>query len=75
MISNQESLRLQYALKQKAQGLGWQAEAIEVIDADLGITGRSTAGREGFKEVLAQVTPYSILTDFHKTLDILCGHV
>src|SRR5260370_15550099 len=56
MISNQESLRLQYALQQKAQALGWRPEAIEVIDTDLGITGRSTAGREGFKEVLAQVT-------------------
>ena len=56
VISNQESLRLQYALQQRAQALGWRSEDIEVIDTDLGITGRSTQGREGFKEVLAQVT-------------------
>src|SRR5215471_20331621 len=56
VICNQESLRLQYALQQRAQELGWRAEDIEVIDADLGVTGRSIQGREGFKEVLAQVT-------------------
>src|SRR6266850_2413671 len=56
VLTNQESLRLQYALEQRAQDLGWRPEDIEVIDADLGITGRSTQGRDGFKEVVAQVT-------------------
>src|SRR5713226_9186044 len=56
VLTNQESLRLQYALQQRAQDLGWRPEDIEVIDADLGVTGRSTQGRDGFKEVVAQVT-------------------
>jgi DNA invertase Pin-like site-specific DNA recombinase len=56
VLTNQESLRLQYALQQRAQELGWRAEAIEVIDVDLGVTGRSTQGRDGFKDVVAQVT-------------------
>ena len=56
VLSNQESLRLQYALQERARGLGWPEEAIEIIDADLGLTGASAQQREGFKEVIAQVT-------------------
>ena len=39
VLSNQESLRLQYALQQRAIDLGWRQEDIEIIDADLGMTG------------------------------------
>lgn len=56
MLSNQESLRLQYALVQRALGLGWRPEDIEIIDADLGLTGASAQHREGFKEVVSRVT-------------------
>lgn len=56
MLSNQESLRLQYALRQHAIELGWADEQVEVIDHDLGVTGASIAHREGFKDLLAQVT-------------------
>ncbi len=38
VLSNQESLRLQYALHQRALELGWRAEDIEIIDYDLGLT-------------------------------------
>lgn len=55
-ISNQESLRLQYALRSRALELGWPAAAIEIIDCDLGTTAASAAHREGFKELLTQVT-------------------
>jgi DNA invertase Pin-like site-specific DNA recombinase len=55
-ISNQESLRLQYALQSRALELGWPAAAIEVIDCDLGTTAASAEHRAGFKELLAQVT-------------------
>jgi hypothetical protein len=41
VLTNQESLRLQYALKQRAQSLGWSPDTIEIIDADLGLTGGS----------------------------------
>lgn len=56
MLSNQESLRLQYALEQRALNFGWRPEDIEIIDADLGLTGASAQHREGFKEVLSRVT-------------------
>ena len=56
VITNQESLRLQYALRQRAQELGWHDKAIEVIDADLGLTAAQAQHREGFKDLLARVT-------------------
>jgi len=34
-ISHQESLQLQYALKQRAINLGWGEEGIQIIDNDL----------------------------------------
>ena len=55
-LTNQESLKLQYALKQRAFDLGWQEDNIEVIDADLGLTGAEAKHREGFKSLLTQVT-------------------
>jgi DNA invertase Pin-like site-specific DNA recombinase len=54
--SNQESLRLQYALEQRALTLGWRADDIDIIDADLGLTGAAASHRAGFQEVVTQVT-------------------
>lgn len=56
MVSNQESLRLQYALEQRALALGWPAEQIDIIDADVGLTGSSTVHRAGFKDLVMQIT-------------------
>lgn len=56
VLSNQESLRLQYALQQRAIDLGWRPEDIEIIDADLGMTGASASHRVGFQEVVTRVT-------------------
>ena len=56
VLNNQESLRLQYALQQRAQELGWPPDRIEIIDADLGLTAAAAQHREGFKELLAKVT-------------------
>jgi DNA invertase Pin-like site-specific DNA recombinase len=56
VLSNQESLRLQYALQQRALDLGWRPEDIEVIDADLGLTAVSASHRRGFQELVARVT-------------------
>ncbi len=55
-ISHQESLRLQYALQQRALALGWRPDQLQVIDADLGISGTSIQSRTGFKDMVAQVT-------------------
>ena len=55
-LTNQESLKLQYALRQRAEECGWTPTSIEVIDADLGRTGSTTEGRQGFKDLVARVT-------------------
>jgi DNA invertase Pin-like site-specific DNA recombinase len=55
VVSNQESLRLQYALRQRAHELGWHEAEIDVIDADLGLSGASAAHRNGFKELVGRV--------------------
>jgi len=56
VLSHQESLRLQDALHERARQLGWPDDAIEIIDADLGLTASSAAHREGFNALVAQVT-------------------
>ena len=50
-----ESTMRQYALAEDATRLGWAADAVEVIDADLGVSGRSVEGRDGFKALVARV--------------------
>jgi DNA invertase Pin-like site-specific DNA recombinase len=55
VLSNQESLRLQYALKQRALELGWLAEDVEIIDADLGLSAVAAQHRKGFQELVSQV--------------------
>jgi DNA invertase Pin-like site-specific DNA recombinase len=56
VLTNQESTRLQYGLRQRALELGWSSEDIEVIDADLGLHGSSAVHREGFQELVTKVT-------------------
>src|SRR3954451_13079734 len=56
VLTNQESLRLQYALRQRARDLGWIEADIEVIDADLGQSGAAAEHRRGFKDLIARVT-------------------
>jgi DNA invertase Pin-like site-specific DNA recombinase len=45
----------QYDLAGRARDLGWPLERIEVIDQDQGHSGASTAGRDGFQHLVAQV--------------------
>src|SRR5881275_727573 len=87
VLSNQESLRLQYALQQRAIDLGWRQQDIEIIDADLGMTGASAAHRVGFQEVVTKVTLGQVgiilsvdvtrlsrnCSDWHPLLDV-CGY-
>jgi DNA invertase Pin-like site-specific DNA recombinase len=56
VLTNRESLKLQYALEKRATGLGWRADDVEVIDSDLGFTASEASNREGFKELTARVT-------------------
>jgi DNA invertase Pin-like site-specific DNA recombinase len=50
-----ESTQRQYALADEAQRLGWPAARVEVIDDDLGLSGRSADGRSGFRELVGRV--------------------
>jgi Resolvase, N terminal domain len=50
-----ESTARQYALAQEAARLGWSATRISVIDADLGVSGRTASARSGFKELVGRV--------------------
>ena len=53
VLHNQESRRLQYAMKERIGQLGWQE--IEVIDDDLGYTASGTITRHGFERMVAEV--------------------
>lgn len=55
VLNNQESRRLQYALRERAKQLGWRDQDIDVIDLDLGHTAATTDGRVGFQELVAKV--------------------
>jgi DNA invertase Pin-like site-specific DNA recombinase len=45
----------QYDLAGRASELGWPLERIQVIDQDQGHSGASSAGRDGFQHLVAQV--------------------
>jgi DNA invertase Pin-like site-specific DNA recombinase len=55
-LTNQESTRLQYALKQRALELGWHEDQIRIIDEDQGRTASTTEGRQGLKELVTLLT-------------------
>jgi len=87
VLTNQESRRLQFALKQRALECGWAPEAIEIIDTDRSRTARTTQGRHGFQELVTRITldqvgiifSYDVTrmarncTDWYQVLD-LCGY-
>jgi DNA invertase Pin-like site-specific DNA recombinase len=52
---HQESTELQYRLVDRASSLGWPRERITVIDDDLGKSGASSAGRQGFQRLIAEI--------------------
>jgi DNA invertase Pin-like site-specific DNA recombinase len=52
---HQESTERQYALREKAQELGWSQPTIRILDGDLGMSGAQTTGRDDFKTLVAEV--------------------
>jgi excisionase family DNA binding protein len=56
VLTNQESTRLQYALRQRALELGWHEDQIRIIDEDQGRTASTTEGRHGLKELASLIT-------------------
>jgi DNA invertase Pin-like site-specific DNA recombinase len=55
VFENSESTFRQYDLRRQALALGWATEQIVVIDNDLGQSGASAVGREGFQRLVAEV--------------------
>src|SRR5919198_943758 len=55
VMENTTSTDRQYGLRQRALALGWPATQIVVIDDDLGRSGASADGREGFQRLVADV--------------------
>ena len=55
VLDHKESTARQYALAEQAVALGWDPRDVAVIDADLGVSGRSTEGRDGFRALVARV--------------------
>src|SRR5215467_12226498 len=86
VLTNRESLKLQYTLRDKASTAGWPTNQVRVIDTDLGRTARTSAGRPGFQELVTLVNQelvgiifaYDVTrlarncTDWYALLD-LCG--
>ena len=56
VIHNTESAIRQYDLRGKAVSLGWAADQVTVIDIDQGHSGVSAADREGFQQLVAEVS-------------------
>src|SRR6266702_3181897 len=55
VLENTESTARQYALRERAIALGWDASRVVVIDQDLGQSGASAADRAGFQRLVAEV--------------------
>ncbi|MGK7916024.1 MAG: recombinase family protein [Prochloraceae cyanobacterium] len=82
--SNRESTERQYALAERAHSLGWDKSQIQILDADLGKSGKTTSGREDFHQLMAAVSLGQVgavfaleasrfsrsQADWHKLLDI-----
>ena len=55
VMENTTSTDRQYGLRQRAIALGWKPDQVVVIDEDLGRSGASSEGREGFQRLVADV--------------------
>jgi DNA invertase Pin-like site-specific DNA recombinase len=55
VLENTTSTQRQYGLRQRATALGWPAGQVVVIDDDLGRSGATAEGRDGFQRLVADV--------------------
>ncbi|MEO3863851.1 recombinase family protein [Acrocarpospora sp. B8E8] len=56
VLNNTESAIRQYDLRSRAIALGWTSDQVTVIDIDQGQSGASAADREGFQQLVAEVS-------------------
>lgn len=54
LANNEESRRLQYAMRERLGALGWRD--VEVIDEDLGKSAAGSVDRSGFRRLVAEVS-------------------
>jgi DNA invertase Pin-like site-specific DNA recombinase len=88
VLNNQESQQLQYALTGRASEFGWQEHDIQVVDTDLGVSGKIVENRAGFQQLASDIALGKVgiliageaqrlarnCTQWYQLLD-LCGHV
>ena len=55
VMENTESTKRQYALRQRANALGWTDDRVIVIDSDQGESGASSSRRHGFQRLVSDV--------------------
>lgn len=55
VLDHHESTRLPDGLVQRAMALGWSEARVLVIDADVGQSGATAEGRQGFQRLVAEV--------------------
>jgi DNA invertase Pin-like site-specific DNA recombinase len=53
---NLESQAYQYRLAERAEALGWHKEQIRIIDSDQGTSARSSGHRDGYKEMISEIS-------------------
>ncbi len=53
---NHGSRENQYALLERAVELGWHEERVRIVDDDQGVSAKNAGGREGFKELVGEVS-------------------
>jgi DNA invertase Pin-like site-specific DNA recombinase len=87
VLHNLESQKLQYALRDRARGLGWHDDDIDIIDMDLGQSGADIAFRTGYQNLVSDIALGNVgvilaieatrlgrnCTHWYQLLD-LCGH-
>jgi DNA invertase Pin-like site-specific DNA recombinase len=56
VLEHRESTARQYAFAEQAVAFGWPRERVLTIDEDLGKSGRTTDGRDGFQRLVTEVT-------------------
>src|SRR5262249_34729584 len=56
VLHNRSSTERQIALAEVARELGWLATQIDVVDEDLGRSGRFVEGRQGFQRIATEMT-------------------
>lgn len=54
LLHNEESRRMQYAMKERLRELGWRD--VEIIDEDLGKSAAGTVERSGFQRLVTEVS-------------------